>query len=167
MNSFGRKQLGLVAAALLMGAGWMTVTAAAQTDAPPPPPQGQQGPPPGGPRGRGGQMDPEQRVERLQKFLKLSDDQTAQVKAIFADGRTKMEALRSNTSLSRPEMRTQGEALRQQEETRLEAVLTPDQKTKYQEMRAKQEERMQEGRGGRNGAGGPPPPPPPPPPPAL
>jgi Spy/CpxP family protein refolding chaperone len=109
-------------------------------------------------------MDPERRVEMLQKRLSLSGDQTAQVKAIFEDGRSKMEALRSNTSLAPQDRRSQGEALRQQEEAKLEGVLTPDQKTKYAEMRAKERERMQENRGrqgGPGGNGGPPPPPPP------
>lgn len=147
-----------LAAVLLFGAGVMTTVAMAQSDAPAPPPQGQQGPPPGGPGGRRGGMDPEQRVERLQKVLKLSDDQTTQVKAVFEDGRSKMEALRSNTALAPQDKRTQGEALRQQEEAKLEAILTPAQKTKYEEMRAKQQERMQEHRGGQGGAGAPPPP---------
>jgi Spy/CpxP family protein refolding chaperone len=145
-----------LAAVLLFGAVVMTTAAMAQSDAPPPPPQGQQGPPPGGRRGG---MDPEKRLEHLQKGLKLSDDQTAQVKAVFEDGRSKMEALRSNTALAPQDRRTQGEALRQQEEAKLEAILTPAQKTKYEEMRAKQQERMQEHRGGRGGAGAPPPPP--------
>ncbi len=150
-----------LAAVLLFGAGVMTTVAMAQSDAPPPAPQGQQGPPPGGWGGRrGGGMNPEQRVERLKKALKLSDDQTTQVKAVFEDGRSKMEALRSNTALAPQDRRTQGEALRQQEETKLEAILTPAQKTKYEEMRAKQQERMEEHRGGRGGAGVPPPPPP-------
>ncbi len=155
-------RIGRAAIVLLCSAGMAAGVAMAQTDAPPPPPQGQmQGPPPGGRWGRGG-MNPEHRVEMLQKRLNLSGDQTAQIKSIFEDGRSKMEALRSNTALAPQDRRTQGEALRQEEEAKLEGVLTPDQKTKYEAMRAKERERMEEHRGGQGGPGGPPPPSPPP-----
>jgi len=95
------------------------------------------------------------------KALSLSSDQTAQVKALFESSRTQMEALRSNDSLTRKDMREKGEAIHQQEEAKLEALLTPDQKTRYEAMRAKERERMEERREEHGGPGGPPPPPPP------
>jgi Spy/CpxP family protein refolding chaperone len=157
----------LQAAALLCGAALVAGTAVAQ-DGPPPPPQGQ-GQWQGGPGGRG--PNPERRLEMLQQRLNLSTDQSAQIKAIFADGRTKMEALRSNSALAPQDRRTQSEALRKDETAKVEAVLTPDQKSKFEEMEAKQRERMKEHRGGPGGPGGPggesAPPPPPPPPPSM
>ena len=83
-------------AVLVCGLGVAVVgTAFAQDQAPPPPPAGtaMQGPPRGG---RGGMMDPGRRADMLKQNLSLSDDQTSQVKTIFEDSRTKMEALRSN-----------------------------------------------------------------------
>jgi len=151
---------GMIRAVVVVGccAGMLAGAAMAQTDAAPAAPQGQmQGPPPGGRGGMGG--DPAKRLEMMQKRLKLSDDQTAQVKAIFDDGRSKMEALRSNTALAPQDRRTQGRALMEQENAKVEAVLTPDQKAKYEEMREKQRERMEQGGGRRGGPGGPPPPP--------
>lgn len=146
------------AAVLLCGAGLAMGSAMAQQN-PPPPPDGQmQGPPPGG---RGGMMNPERRVEMLQKRLDLSADQTAQVKAIFEGERGKMEALRSNTALAPQDRRTQMMAIRQDSESKIEGILTPDQKSKYAEIQAQERQRMQERRGpGGDGAAPPPPPPP-------
>jgi protein CpxP len=143
------------AAVLVCGAGLVASAAMAQQqDAPPPPADGQQqGPPPGGHRG----FDPERRVEMMQRQLNLTADQTTQVRAIFADGRAKMEALRGNTSLAPADRRAQGEALRQDEHAKVEAVLTPDQKTKFDAMEARMRERRHDGQEG----GAPPPPPPP------
>ena len=139
------------AAVVLCGAMLAVLPAMAQQDAPPPPAQGQMQ---GGPHGRGGMMNPDQHAAHLQKALGLSDDQTAQVKTIFTDEQTKFEALRSNTSLSREDRHTQMEALRQDEDTKVQAVLTADQKTKYAAMQAQ----MRDHRG--NGNGGAPPSPP-------
>jgi Spy/CpxP family protein refolding chaperone len=148
------------AAVLLCGAGLAMSSAMAQQSAPPPPPDGQmQGPPPGGQWGRG--PNAERRVEMLQKRLNLSADQTAQVKAIFEGERGKMEALRANTSLAPQDRRSQMMAIHQDGEAKIQAVLTPDQKTKYEEMQAKERERMQERRQGGGGDGSAPPPPPP------
>jgi len=125
----------LRAAALLCGAALVAGTAIAQQDAPPPPPQGQgQGPGgPGGPGGgRGMGMDPARRLQMLQDRLNLTADQSTQIKAILDDGQTKMQALRANTALSQDDRRSQSMALRNDENTKIEAVLTADQKTQYE-----------------------------------
>jgi len=119
-----------------------------------------QGPPPGGhggPGGRGG-MNPERRLEMMQKQLSLTADQTAQIKGIFDEGKGKMEELHANTALSEDDKRSKMMEMHKQENEKIKAVLTPDQKTKYEAMEAKQRERMQEH---RQGGDGPPPPPPP------
>lgn len=151
------------AAILLCAVGLAAGSAMAQQDAPPPPHDGEMHGPPGGPGGRG--FGPERRIEMLQKRLNLSTDQTAQLKTIFSEERTKSEALRSNESLSREDRRSQMMAIHEDGETKLHAVLTPEQKTKYDEMEAKMREHMQDGhRGGPGGPlhgdGAPPPPPP-------
>lgn len=151
-------------AVLVCGLGLMVGVAAGQDDAPPPPPSGQmQGPPPGG-RHMG---DPAHRAEHLKHALGLSDDQTSQVKAVLEDSQSKMEVLRSNTSLSREDRRSQMMAIRQTQEDKIGAILTPDQKTKYDAMQAKQREHMRDhhengGAPGSDTAAPPPPPPPPP-----
>ena len=147
-------------AVLVCGLGVAAAGAAfAQDQAPPPPPSGQMGPPPGGgPRGR--MMDPGARADMLKKNLNLTDDQTSQVKSIFEDSRTKMEALRSNSSLSQDDRRSQMVSLRKAENDKIEALLTPEQKTKYTAMQEQMRDRM---RNGSPSGDAPPPPPPPPP----
>jgi len=117
-----------------------------------------QGPPPGGGMGgrRGG--NPEQRLQMMQTELNLTPDQATKVKAILEDGTKQMMALRNGGGTpeeNRPKMM----AIRQTESTQIKAVLTDDQKPKFDAMVARQMERM---RGG-GGNGGPPPPPPTPP----
>ena len=142
------------AALLLFTATAMTLPCRAQTDAPgQTSSQAPSGPPPGadGPR-RGG---PERRVEMLQRQLSLTPDQTTQVRALMATERSKMEALHANSSLSQGDMHTQMMAIHQDSDTKLRALLTPDQATKYDAMQAQMRARMQE-RGG-DGQGPPPP----------
>jgi periplasmic protein CpxP/Spy len=164
MKSDMRKRV-WVAAILVCAVGLAAGPAMAQQDAPPPAPDGQRHGPPGGPGGWGG--NPERRTEMLQKRLNLSTDQTAQLKTIFGEERTKTEALRSNASLSREDRRSQMMAIHEDGETRLHALLTPDQKSRYDDMEARMRERTQDGRRGgpggppRSGGDGPPPPPPP------
>jgi periplasmic protein CpxP/Spy len=107
-------------------------------------------------------MDPAKRADMLKQNLGLSDDQTSQVKSIFEDSRTKMEGVRSNTSLSQDDRRSQMMSIRKGENEKIQALLTPDQKTKYAAMQEQMRDRMRNGQ--PNGApGGAPPPPPPPP----
>ena len=157
-------------AVLVFGLGVAAVGAAfAQDQAPPPPP-----PPAGqamqGPGGGRGMMDPGRRTDMLKQNLNLTDDQTSQVKTIFEDSRTKMEAVRSNSSLSQDDRRSQMMTIRKGEQDKIEALLTPDQKTKYAAMQAQMRDRMRGGAPGGAPAGETPhppaPPSPPPPPPA-
>ena len=141
-------------AVLVCGLGVAAVGTAFAQDQAPPPPAGtaMQGPP------RGGMMDPGRRSDMLKQNLNLTDDQTSQVKAIFQDSRTKMEAVRSNSSLSQDDRRSQMMSIRKAENDKVEALLTPDQKTNYAAMQAQMRDRM---RGGASGGDAAPPPPPP------
>jgi protein CpxP len=140
------------AAVMLCLCGLAAVAAQGQDEAPPAPPAGQQqGPPAGGPGGRGGMMDPARMTERLTKMLNLTADQQTQVKAVLVEHQEKMK---SNPEMSREDRRAAREAM----ETKLKAILTPDQQAKYAEMQAK----MREHRGGEE-QGAPPSTPPPPP----
>lgn len=162
MKMFGNRKMFRAAAVVLCSAGLMVSAAVAQQDtAPPPPPDQQQGPPPDGAmqgqmQGRRG-MDPERRVQMLQRRLELNDSQTAQVRQIFTESRAQMDTIRSNASLTQDDRRAQMMTLHQGEQARIRAVLTPDQQAKYDAMQQK----MRERRGGEGGQGAPPPPPPP------
>jgi protein CpxP len=143
-------QLRILCAAILLCGAAIVVSSASAQDTPPPPmperPAGaQQGP---GGQGRGGMMDPERRTQMMKERLSLSDAQAAQVKAVFEDERTKSEALRADQTGDREAMRAKMGEIRKGSDTRIAAILTPDQKTKWDAMRAEQQ---------RRGPGGPPP----------
>jgi Spy/CpxP family protein refolding chaperone len=160
MKNLGKSRMFRTAVVVLCSAGLGLGAAVAQQEtAPPPPPdQQQQGPPPNGqmqgPGHRG--MDPEHRVEMLQQKLNLNDSQTAQVRQIFTESRGQMEAIRSNASLAPEDRRAQMMTLHQGEQSRIRAVLTPDQQAKFDAMQARRQERH----GDEGGQGAPVPPPP-------
>ena len=116
--------------------------------------QGDQAPGPGGPHGRG-QMD-ERRIEHMTKALNLTPDQVTQVKAIDASEHDQMRALHEDTSTAPADKRSKMMAIRQDSTAKVRALLTDDQKTKFDAMQAKMKERQEE----RRGEQGPPPPPP-------
>jgi protein CpxP len=104
-------------------------------------------------------MNPEMRAKMLQHQLGLTDEVTSQVKAIFADGTLKMETLRGG-STAPEDRRTQMMAIHTAEVAKVNALLTPDQQTKYADMEARMRERRGGGGPPPDGGGAPPPPPP-------
>ena len=119
-------------------------------DAPPPPP----------PAGHGAPSPEQQQkqLDRMTKFLSLTPDQVTQIKAIQADHNTQVQSLMSNGSEPRTNHKAMAQ-LRKDEMDKTRAVLTDDQKTKYDAMVEKMKEREHEHREG--GEGAPPPPAPP------
>ena len=71
---------------------------------------------------------PEQRLERMSAQLTLTDDQKPKVKAVLEETSKKMQ------DLAPEDRREKGRALREEETTKLKAILTDEQFTKYQEM---------------------------------
>lgn len=119
------------------------------------------GPPPGQGRGYGGGMGgPEQQQRQLDmmtKQLNLTPDQVTQIKAIQEDTHKQQMAMRDDTTTAGPDRRGKMMAMREAEQTKVKAVLTEDQKPKYDAMMAAQRERRAQG--GSGGNYGPPPPP--------
>ena len=157
MNKIATSRMLRTAVVVLCGAGLSLGAAVAQQEtAPPPPPdQQQQGPPPNGMQGPR-HMDPERRVEQMQRRLNLNDSQTAQVRQILTESRAQMETIRTNEQLGPQDRRAQMMTLHQGEQARIRAVLTPDQQAKYDAM----QEKMRERRAAGEGESAPPPPPP-------
>ncbi len=129
-------------------------------------------PAPGGPGGHRGHGDPAQmeqrRLDMMTKHLNLTPDQVTQVKAIMDDSHAQMTALRNNGAAANgpvndaapnsgptPNQRAKMMSIRQTEQTKIRAVLTDDQKSKFDAMQAQAREHRQNG-----GNDGPPPPPP-------
>lgn len=100
---------------------------------------------PGGGGGGRGMMSAEQRIERLEEAVgKLTDDQKAKIKDIYAKTSEKMQGL------SDDERREKGMELMRESGRAVRAVLTEEQQKKYDEMMAQ----MGQGRGGPGGSGG-------------
>ena len=96
-------------------------------------------------------------IEILTKRLNLSPDQVTQLEAIDDATRSQMEALHSDTSTPRDQKRPKMEAIHQDQQVKIKAMLTDEQRTKFEAMEAKMRERREEHREDNGGA--PPPPP--------
>jgi Spy/CpxP family protein refolding chaperone len=104
-----------------------------------------QKPAPGAGKGGRQQMSPEQRADRLKQELGLTDDQTAKVKAVYEKNADKFKALREDTSLSEEDRRAKFREMMKSTMEDVAAVLTPEQKTKFQEQ---MQRRREGGKGG-------------------
>jgi protein CpxP len=95
-------------------------------------------------RAQGGQRrTPEERAKMLQTQLKLSDDQTAKITAIYTTMTKSVDSLRTagaDRSAFRP--------LTQAANDKVKAMLTPDQAAAYQKMMDEQRAARQNGGGG-------------------
>ena len=107
-----------------------------------------------GPRGRH-MRNVDQQLTRLSKRLRLTDEQKPQVKAILQDQNDQMQQLWQNSPGSRAENRQKMRDIHQTASDKLRALLTDDQKAKYDKMEAKREEHVERHRGGE-GASQPP-----------
>ena len=110
----------------------------------------------GGMRG----MSPEAQQKQLDDMtaaVGLTPDQVTKIKAINADAMKQQMALR-DAGGDPADMRPKMMAIRTDQQTKIKALLTDDQKPKYDAFLASQ---RGPGGGGRPGGGGPPPPPPP------
>ena len=94
--------------------------------------------------GGGMRMTSDQRVAAVDKAVTLTDDQKVKIKAIYEADMKKMADMRAAQD---PDMRTKMTAMRADENTQIKALLTDEQKPKF--------DAMPQGRG--PGGGGPPP----------
>jgi periplasmic protein CpxP/Spy len=113
-------------------------------------------PPAGRMHGRG---NPERELQQLTQVLSLTPDQQTQVKSLLAERRQKMEDLRNasagtDAASQGPPPRQQMEAIRNDTDTKINALLNDDQKTKFAAWQAQRKARMQ-----HQGGDAPPPPP--------
>ncbi len=105
-------------------------------------------------QGGGMRMTPEARVAAIDKAVTLTDDQKTKITAMYTADMKKMMALRDAQD---PDMRTKMMAMRTDENTQIKALLTDDQKPKFDAYVAS----MPQGRGPGGGGAAPTPPPPP------
>ena len=73
-------------------------------------------------------------MEAMQK-LNLTDAQKQQMKSINEEFRTKMQSLQQNDNILVKDQKEQRKALMQERMNRISAILTPEQKTQFEQMR--------------------------------
>ncbi len=87
--------------------------------------------------------DPKERAARmadhLKKELSLNDDQYAKVKSLNEKYTERYRAVRKDTSLTRGRSMSQMKRIRGEQETELKKILTPEQTTKWDALKAKRE----------------------------
>ena len=77
-------------------------------------------------------------VQRLDKVLTFTDEQKTKVKAIYEDQAKQLKALRADASGDRKEAAAKARKINDDTNTKIKAILTPEQQTKFTEMLAKQ-----------------------------
>jgi periplasmic protein CpxP/Spy len=101
----------------------------------------------------GGHMDPDQRLAHMTKRYKLTADQQSQIKPILQDEQQQMQAMRADTSTSREDKHAKMMSMHQENQQKIEAVLTDQQKQKFEA----DQQKMQQRRAEHGGGGAPPP----------
>lgn len=144
---FRRPILVLTAAGLISIGG---AFAAAQ-DAPA---NSQQNPPAQGSEGGHHRPDPVRRTRELTKQLNLNSDQQSKVLAALESQRTQMDGLRQDTSLSQQDRRARMGAVHNSTNDQIRGLLDSSQQQKWDQMEAKHEQWMQNGRSGAPPEGG-------------
>jgi periplasmic protein CpxP/Spy len=96
---------------------------------------------------RGGPGGEEHQLERLTKKLNLTTDQVTQVKAIEDDSRKQSMAVREDNSIAGPDKRAKMMDIRKASQDKIRALLTDEQKPKYDAMLAEMQQRMQDRKG--------------------
>jgi periplasmic protein CpxP/Spy len=82
-------------------------------------------------------MDVAGHVAKLKADLNLTDQQAERVKAVFDDiHQRKMAQKAQTTDPKTPEAKEQMKKLMDEQDTRLKEILTPEQFTKYQQLKA-------------------------------
>jgi Spy/CpxP family protein refolding chaperone len=82
--------------------------------------------------GKRGRMSAEERLQQYTDALKLTDDQKPKVKAALEDTQTKMQEAQSAPQEERQAKR---QTIMAEEGKKMKEILTPEQYTKYEEMR--------------------------------
>jgi len=96
-------------------------------------------------------------LEMLTKKLNLTPDQVTQVKAIDDDTMKQGMAVHNDTTLAQADKRAKMMDIHKAAQDKIRALLTDDQKTKYDALQAEMKARRESREGGQ---GAPPPPPP-------
>ena len=106
----------------------------------------------GGHHGGRGMMDPDQRLAKMTKRYNLTADQQSQIKPILQDEQQQMQSMHSDTSMSREDKMAKMKSMHEADNQKIEAVLTGDQKQKFEADQQKRQEHRSEHMQGGQGA---------------
>jgi protein CpxP len=101
-------------------------------------------------QGGGGRRTPEEQAKNLQTQLKLTDDQTAKITAIYQTQAKSMDSVRTASNGDRQAMMQAMRPMREATNTKVKALLTAEQVTAFDKMQAEMRSRMGGGQGGGN-----------------
>ena len=82
-----------------------------------------------------GEHNPHKAAMKMSRKLGLSPDQTARVEPILAERRSRMQALRTDTSLTEAQRKQQRRTIAQSTRLQMGNVLSPDQMKQWKQMR--------------------------------
>jgi Spy/CpxP family protein refolding chaperone len=94
------------------------------------------------PQGAMGKSEVTAKLQQMSKALQLSPEQEEKIKPILMEEAPKLQAIKSDTSLTPAQKMMQMRQVREATDTQLQPILTPEQQQKLQEMRAQQKEQM-------------------------
>ena len=102
----------------------------------------------GGTGGPGmGAMSPENRLKMLTEKLNLTADQQAKIKPMLEDETNQMESLHNDSSLAPADRRTKMKKIHDDFTDKVNGVLTPDQQTKWKQMKQEMMEKHKDMKG--------------------
>lgn len=102
----------------------------------------------GGRRKGGERMTPEKRLKHLSKELSLSKDQQKQIKPVLEDEQHQLQQLRSNPGDDRQADMAKARDIHRDANEKIKAVLTDDQRSKFENIQKENREKMRRRRGG-------------------
>jgi Spy/CpxP family protein refolding chaperone len=91
-----------------------------------------------------GMASVDDQVKQLSKELKLTDDQTSQVKTILQDQSDQMKKVMQDSSGQRDDNWSRMRDIHEKSSAQIRTLLTDEQKTKYDKMQEERRQRMQE-----------------------
>jgi len=83
----------------------------------------------------------DQHLQMLSEKLNLTDDQKAKLRPILQDQMLQMKAVREDSSLSEEQKRAKMKSIHESSHDQINAVLTPEQQAKFEQMRKEQMEK--------------------------
>jgi periplasmic protein CpxP/Spy len=90
------------------------------------------------------QENVDSKLQQISQQLNLSEEQKTKLKPILQDEGDQLKALKSNTSVSSQDKLQKAKEIRAAHKEQIDAILTPEQKQKWQQMKEQAREQMKQ-----------------------